>query len=109
MRVNIERDSNISQKTNNLVISFFKILQKQYMEGFFRTYFASINIFNFSAINFFLLIFKEYAARLVNKPRIREGQEHVKQPDDRDSKCECDRKIIKSKKKDKVKTSETQV
>lgn len=56
-----------------------------------------------------MLIFKEYAARLVIKPRIREGQEHVKQPDDRDSKCECDRKIIKSKKKDKVKTSETQV
>ena len=58
---------------------------------------------------FFLLIFKEYASRLVNKPRVREGQEHVKQPDDRDSKCECDRKIKKSKKKGKAKTSSTQV
>ena len=58
MRENIKRDSNISQKTNNLVISFFKILQKQYMEGFFRKYFASINILNFSAINFFCLFLR---------------------------------------------------
>lgn len=75
----------------------------------FQKVFCFHKYIKFFGDKFFLLIFKEYAARLVIKPRIREGQEHVKQPDDRDSKCECDRKIIKSKKKDKVKTSETQV
>ena len=78
------------------------------MEGFFIIYCSHKYIQFFDDRNF-LPIFKEYAARLVNKPRVREGQEHVKQPDDRDSKCACDRKIKKSKKKDKVKTSATQV
>ena len=39
-----------------------------------------------------------YASRLVEKPRIREGMEHIKQPSGDDTHCTCDRKQFVKKK-----------
>lgn len=38
-------------------------------------------------------LFKEYAERQVTKPIKHDGMEHIKQPNDRDSKCNCLKKI----------------
>lgn len=39
------------------------------------------------------ILFKEYAKRQVTKPKKHQDMEHIKQPDDRDSKCNCLKKV----------------
>jgi len=43
------------------------------------------------------ILFKEYASRLTSVPKIRRDQEHIKQPEGRESECNCERKASKPK------------
>lgn len=51
------------------------------------------------------VLFKEYARRLVQKPRVRDGMEHIPQPAGADAACKCRRDVKpKPKKKSPTKT-----